>query len=174
MDKRPLAVDYERLDVSKIMDQIKRSVAAEAGPEKTPGAGAGAPPAPESPPGPAAPISRSRTRRLLLRFMSPLRPLIKLLILPVYEEHRQTVEILDQTNRRLDRLYKIVEEEHGAVLNELREYTKLLHHLSHNLVVEMTKLKLEVEALRTRILVLEKDFESLGRRERALEQELSK
>ncbi|MEW5901362.1 MAG: hypothetical protein AB1715_07885 [Acidobacteriota bacterium] len=172
---KPILIDYDRIDVSQIMDQIKRRISEEARSEKA-AASARAFPAPDAGAerGPGTPLSRGRMRRFLLKVMSPFRPLIKLLILPVYEEHREAVEILDSTNRRLDRLYQITQDEQGAVINQLREYTKLLHHLSHNLVVEITKLKIEVETLRTRVLVLEKDFESLGKREKALEQEFLK
>jgi hypothetical protein len=91
--------------------------------------------------------------------MSPLSPLIKLLILPVYEEHRQMVMILDQANKRLDKE---------------QEYIKLIHNLCHNLVVELTKLKIEVDLLKTKVQIMEKDFEFLGKRERALEKEVFK
>ncbi|MBN2409224.1 MAG: hypothetical protein JXE07_05755 [Candidatus Aminicenantes bacterium] len=166
MSPKKIEIDYDHIDVTGIMDQIKRKAAAEAGgisgpssPERTP------PPAPEPEAGPG------RARRLLLRLMSPLRPLIKLLILPVAEEHRQSLLLLDRANRRIDRL------EHDRdrafeQLDRLREYTKLLHHLCHNLVVEMSKLKIEEETLKTKTRILEKDFEFLGKREKALEKEI--
>lgn len=65
---------------------------------------------------------------------------------------------------RLDRL--------GEVLDVSIENVKLLHNLSHNLVVELTKLKIEHETLRSKARVLEKDFEALTRRERGLEERL--
>lgn len=49
---------------------------------------------------------------------------------------------------------------------------KLLHTLAHNTVVELTKLKIEHETLKNKIRVMEKDFETLGRRERALEKKV--
>jgi hypothetical protein len=110
---------------------------------------------------------------MLLRLMSPFKPLMKLLILPIAEENRRSVLILDHANRRLDRL------EHDRHLlterlNRMQEYTKLLHHLCHNLVVEMSKLKIEEETLKTKTRILEKDFDNLGKREKALEQEVLK
>jgi len=65
---------------------------------------------------------------------------------------------------RLDRL--------GTVLDVSLENVKLLHNLSHNLVVELTKLKIEHETLRNKARILEKDFETLTRRERSLEERL--
>ena len=174
--KKPdIEIDYDHLDVARIMDEIKARVAGESGresaaaaaPAPVPGfdleSGAGRPPAP------------GRARGLALKLMSPFRPLIKLLILPVYDEFQQTVGILHNTNIRLDRLYEATDRDrHNAVvrLDRLREYTKLLHSLSHNLVVELTKLKIENDTLKTRLEIMEKDFDFLGKRERALEREV--
>lgn len=168
MDPNKIEIDYDRIDVARIMDEIKAKTAAES---------AGAPDAAghepaglsshESPPGPG------RMRAVLLRLMSPLRPLIKLLILPVDEEYRRTFLVLDHANRRIDRLEKDRDRMSGE-LDRLREYIKLLHHLGHNLVVELSKLKIEEETLKTKTRVMEKDFEFLGKREKALEKEMFK
>ncbi len=168
MDPKKIEIDYNRIDVAGIMDQIKKEVAAEAGDMPRP---------PEDPrasiPNLDPEAGQGRARRILLRLMSPLKPLIKLIILPVAEEHRQSVLLLDQANRRIDRLES---DRDRAVerLNRLREYTKLLHHLCHNLVVEMSKLKIEEETLKTKTRIIEKDFEFLGKREKALEKEIFK
>jgi hypothetical protein len=165
MDRKKLEIDYDRIDVARIMDQIKDKTAAET--SDAPDAASGdAPPIPDL----DLTAGQGRARRLLLKLMSPLRPLIKLLILPVDEEHRRTVLALDHANRRLDRL----EKDRTERLNRLQEYTKLLHHLCHNLVIEMSKLKIEQETLKTKTRVMEKDFDFLGKREKALEKELFK
>lgn len=57
-------------------------------------------------------------------------------------------------------------------MNAAADNTKLLHTLAHNTVVELTKLKIEHETLKNKIRVMEKDFEILGRRERALEKKV--
>lgn len=164
MERGKISIDYDRVDVARIMDQIKEQTAAEAVAE-SPAAGAG--------PAPGAGIDfaagQGRARRVLLKIMSPFSPLIKLFTLPVYEELRRTVLILDHTNRRLDEL-----EKERARLDRLQEYTKLLHHLCHNLVIELSKLKIEEETLKTKTRIMEKDFEFLGKRERALEKEVVK
>ena len=161
MDEEKIKIDYDHIDVDLIMDKIKRKVAAEASP---------APKENQVPlPQPDSLSMQERARGVLLRLMSPLKPLIKLLILPVAEEHRQTVLLLDQTNRRIDLLERDRER-----LARSQEYTKLLHQLYHNLVVEMSKLKIEEETLKTKVRILEKDFELLGKRERALEKEIFK
>ncbi len=51
----------------------------------------------------------------------------------------------------------------------MREYTQLIHNLSHNIVVELTKLKIEQENLKLKTRIMEKDFEFLGKREKTLE-----
>jgi hypothetical protein len=166
MDQEKIEIDYEHIDVGLIMEQIKKKVAVEA---------ADAPRLPEGDPAPVPDLEagQGRARRVLLRLMSPFKPLMKLLILPVAEEHRRTVLILDHANRRLDRLehdrHLLIER-----LNRLQEYTKLLHHLCHNLVVEMSKLKIEEETLKTKARIMEKDFDHLGKREKALEKEVFK
>ena len=168
MDQDKIEIDYDHIDVALIMDGIKSKVAAEAG-------GAARTSGDDSPLplGPDLEAGQGRARRFLLRLMSPFKPLIKLFILPVAEEHRRTVLILDHANRRIDRL------EHdrhltAERLNRLQEYTKLLHHLCHNLVVEMSKLKIEEETLKTKTRIMEKDFDYLGKREKALEKEVFK
>jgi hypothetical protein len=164
MDQEKIGVDYDHIDVAVIMDRIKKKVAVEAGDKS---------PVSENRPAsfpdldPAA--GQGRARQILLKLMSPLKPLIKLLILPVAEENRRTVLILDHANRRIDWLERNI-----GRLDRLEEYTKLLHHLCHNLVVEMSKLKIEEETLRTKTRVMEKDFDFLEKREKALEKEVFK
>ena len=54
------------------------------------------------------------------------------------------------------------------------EYTKLLHSLSHNMVVELSKLKIEEEDIKVKARILDKDFEFLLSKERALEERVMK
>jgi hypothetical protein len=164
MDPEKIEIDYDHINVASIMEQIKKKVAVESGDGRRTSDDELA-----SPPDIDPVAGQGRTRRILLKLMSPLKPLIKLLVLPIAEEHRRTVLILDHTNRRLDRL-----EQNFDRLNRLEEYTRLLHHLCHNIVVEMSKLKIEEETLKTKTRIMEKDFDSLGKRERALEKEVFK
>jgi hypothetical protein len=168
MDPKKIEIDYDRIDVAGIMDQIKQKMTAES--RSAPDSSRMQTP-PEA--GGEFPAGPGRMRGILLRLMSPLRPFIKLLILPVDEEYRRTFLVLDHANRRIDRLEKDRDQARGE-LDRLREYTKLLHHLCHNLVVELSKLKIEEETLKTKSRVMEKDFEFLGRREKALEKEIFK
>jgi hypothetical protein len=164
MEKEKIAIDYERIDVAQIMEQIKEKAAAEGGGE-LPLYGTGAAPAA----GIDFAAGQGKGRRVLLKIMSPFAPLIKLFTLPVHEELRRAVLILDHANRRIDGLEKERER-----IDRLQEYTKLLHHLCHNLVVELSKLKIEEEMLKSKARILEKDFEFLGKREKALEKEIDK
>ena len=72
----------------------------------------------------------------------------------------------DSANQRLDKAF------HD--LGRTMEYTKLLHSLSHNLVVEMSKLKIEEEGHKVKTRILEKDFENLRNKEQALEHKVFK
>jgi len=197
-----IKIDYENIDVTNIMAQIKEKVAAmpKRPPEEIlPPQDFASPlvPPPDMPPETEG--GRSKLKGILLKIMRPFAPLIKLLILPVHHELTETIRKLDITNRKLDYwtekldrdLYRVNEtlnarvEEVDSTINKrldlaydeigrIKEYTKLLHSLSHNLVVEMTKLKVEEEALKVKARILEKDFEFLGERERALEDQVFK
>ena len=158
-------IDYEAVDVEAIMDQVRQKAARRAGQD-------GEAEAESAEPGPAAPLAaaaeplglKKKIKMKVQRFLTPFFPLQRLLAFPVHEDLMQTVSHLHQTNLRLDRLQAKVHER-----DLTQEYVKLLHILCHNLVAELTKLRVEHEALKLKAQVLEKDFEHLGRRERALE-----
>jgi hypothetical protein len=166
--ERKIRIDYENIDVADIMDQIKRKVAQrpkrtrhEFSRENFLAKKSHAALEPQEASG-----AKAKMKRLLLKLSRPFAPLIKVLIFPVYTQFRETVLILDQTNRRLDEV--------DQRLKKAMEYTRILHSLAHNMVVELTKLKIEEENLKQKTRILEKDFEFLGKRERALEKQLIK
>ncbi|HDJ24060.1 MAG TPA: hypothetical protein ENF17_09240 [Candidatus Aminicenantes bacterium] len=198
-EEMEIKIDYENIDVEEIMNQIKRKIASRPAQEieqqeeetrndyrET------IPPPLTSPPGGL----RSKMRRILLKLMRPFAPLIKLMILPVDEELRETVENLDYANRRLDELTERLHQEANRIgrleskidlnhqlvnerlelafkdLGRAKEYTKLLHQLTHNLVVEMTKLKIEKDHLKIQSRILEKDLAFLNRREKEVEKKV--
>jgi hypothetical protein len=141
---------------------------------------------------------RFKIKTLLLKIMKPFSPLIRLLVLPVAHELSETVRALDLTNKKLDHVSEKLNKEADKLedtmyrlerldttankridlafddIGRIKEYTKLLHSLSHNVVVEMTKLKIEEENLKIKARILEKDFEFLGLREKALEDQVLK
>lgn len=118
-------------------------------------------------------------KTLLLKLTKPFSPVVKFLILPVYQELRETVITLDKTNKRLDQMGQTVNDidTHSLTTSQkldqdmpfLKEYTRLLYNLAHNTVIEMTKLKIEEENIKIRLRILEKDFENLKSRGKALE-----
>ncbi len=193
LESKDIRIDYDNLDVSDIMDQIKKKIDARPKDES-------ASPASDKNMQSESPLdlpefensgpSLSKAKRVLLKLMRPFSPIIKFLVLPVHQELRETIHILDGTNKRLDSLNDFLDgslDEVRTNLNQFnsetnlrvdlafedltraKEYAKLLHNLSHNIVVEMTKLKIEEENLKIRIRILEKDFEHLKNREKALE-----
>jgi len=82
-------------------------------------------------------------------------------------------ERMDRGELRLDRLEGILGERLKD-LDKSMEYIRLLHNLDHNLVVELTKLKVEADTLKSKVRILEKDQELTQRRERALEEQALK
>jgi len=167
-------IDYEHLDVAQIMSQIKKIAAekprrvileepspAEIKPELSFGLFPAIPPATLS--------FKQKIRIKIAKLMKPFFPLIRLLALPIHEELTRTIEHLHETNQRVDYLFERLAERDVS-----KDYIKLLHNLSHNLVVELTKLKIEEETLKSKTRILEKDLESLTKREKALEKKVFK
>lgn len=201
-EEKDIQIDYEHIDVADIMDQIKKRIASRPKRESelplvesnyVPYA---MPPPEPSPEGQGAKL---KMKALLLKIMKPISPLIRLLVLPVSHELAETVRTLDLANKKLDYLteklhhdlFQLNESLNSRIevvdkavnkrldlafddIGRIKEYTKLLHSLSHNVVVEMTKLKIEEENLKIKARILEKDFEFLGRREKALEDQVLK
>jgi hypothetical protein len=59
--------------------------------------------------------------------------------------------------------------------NELnKHYIQLLHNSTHNLIMELTKLKIEEETLKTRVKTLEDRLEFIEKRQRFIEKNVEK
>lgn len=195
MSDGDIEIDYENIDVENIMIQLQEKIKAiPADPlEKESNKENEAQQADSPDTSSEFPPEMSRVKKILLKIMTPFSPLIKFLVLPVHQQVLDTDWKLHQTNTRLDRLDVSVSEELlrlSQALGKLEkrldalekktdgiydrlgrrmEYTKILHSLVHNLVVELTKLKIEEESLAVKARILEKDFEFLKRKEKALE-----
>ena len=82
----PIQVDYDHLDVSNIMDQIKAQIAErpKASPQELqqqPREGRSVEPQPQPPPEPEGPAGpRSRAKRIMLKVMKPFAPVIKFIL----------------------------------------------------------------------------------------------
>jgi hypothetical protein len=169
-----IKIDYENIDVEDIMEQVKKKIASQ--PMHT-SPHTPAPPEHDNPPG-----KKEKIKNVLMKIFKPISPLIKFLVFPVHQELKDTIRNVYTTNQRIDSLETKIHEEFSEIhqelraiilkleeLNRVREYTQLLHNLSHNTVVELTKLKIEQENLKLKTRIMEKDFEFLGKREKTLE-----
>jgi len=181
-----IAIDYEHVDVAALMAQIEKAAA----PAPEPGASA-APPAPPSPPAepgpPAAPPpppaepapapGPGGLQGRVTRLLQPFFPIMRLIGLPLHQEIRETQASLHATNMRIDRDVTRIDvrlDEARRDLNKTHEYVKLLHNLSHNLIMVATSQKIEIDMLKSKVRVLEKDLEYLEKRKRALEEKALK
>jgi hypothetical protein len=139
----PIRIDHDNVDVADIMGQIKRRIA------QRPQAPAGAPAATGEGSSGAVPAAtgggKGLAKRILRRLARPFLPFVR------HQLHRFIVRVNPEVYMRI------------------QENTKLLHVMVHNLVIELTKLRIEHEALKSKMRIMEKDFEMLGKRERALE-----
>ena len=179
-------IDYDRIDVADIMTQVKMKVAERPPVPEAPAAGPALPPtAPETPAAAPAVLPPVRGWKGLLkktaRFL--VRPYLPFLI-PLYEwfKFRLNYEVnvrIDETATRLGKTREEIviriettREEIATRLGTTRETVKLLHNLGHNLVLELTKLKVEEEALKSKVRVLEKELETLGKREKTIEKKV--
>jgi len=200
-------IDYNRLDVTEIMAQVKRiaaSAPADLLREETPETPPEPRPAPPAPSAPPPPGRKDRLKLKIHRLMAPFFPLIRLGGLPLHEDIQAAVLQIDAANRRLDELAesqnrrfdeltgrfdrRLDEQASGfqvrldaltdrvdfrlVDLDRSMEYIKLLHNLDHNLVVETTKLRIEFEALKSKVRILEKELDAQSHREKALEKRL--
>lgn len=201
-----IEIDYDKLDVAAIMDQVKRAAAlapveqAEPQGEEPPAVSAEPPaPAPAVPP-PSKPGLKEILKLKLSRAIRPFAPAIRILGLPLHEEiqatwteingvsrrldelserqDRRVEEMQERINRRFDDLWAEFDRFRDRIdvrlvdLDQSMEYVKLLHTLDHNLVVELTKLRIEFEGLKSKARILEKDLDAQLQREKALEKRL--
>lgn len=181
-EKSPIRIDYDNVDVADIMDQIKRRIAER--PQAPAEAPAAAPEGPSAvaPPAPVEVKRRlvERVIRLLARPFLPFywRLLDRFIVRANMGVNIRIDELNDKLSSRIDQVHGRVDEVYGRMddvaggFTMARENTKLLHTLVHNLVVELTKLRIEHETLKSKMRVMEKDFEVLGKREKALEKKV--
>jgi hypothetical protein len=177
-----IRVDYDKVDVADLMAQIEKAAAAAPAPE--PGESASPPAPPSSPldpgpaavppapaPAPAGPKAGLQDRAA--RLLSPFFPILRLIGLPQHQEIRATQASLHATNVRIDRDVTAIGlrlDEMQRDLNRTHEYVKLLHNLSHNLIMVVSSQRIEIDMLKSKVRIMEKDLEYLRARERALEE----
>jgi hypothetical protein len=156
MDKT-VSYDPENIDVADIMAQIKRRIAER--PPAPPGTPVSPGPGPATSPVAAGPGGwKGLVKKTLFFLVGPYRPFLSRLF------DRFVFKATLGVNVRIDEV--------STRLGTTMENTKLLHNLSHNLVLELTKLRVETDALKSKMRVMEKDFETLSKRERVLEKQV--
>lgn len=151
---KKIKIDYKNVSSADIMKQIKEEISKQ---NRSPQSAALAVDEKEK-----GKDMKSFIKTTLFKLARPFRPVIKAFI------HDSFQDLITETHERLRRL----EQEEGD--ERKKEYIKLLYGLSHNIVVELTKLKIEVEDLRVKLSILEKEFENFKKRERALEKRVFK
>lgn len=154
-----LKIDFENIDAAALNERI-RALAAK-GTDPGPAAPAPASPGPAAPPAPAL---KAKMKGRLRRLLAPFFPALRILSLPVQEDLAEATRILHATNVRVDEM--------APALSRSIEYLRIMHVLNHNLVIELTKLRIEHDALKNRVRLLEKDLEFLTRRERVVERQV--
>ena len=186
---KEIKIDYENIDVEDIMEQVKNKIASLPKDSEPELAVQSMPPSSQTsspPPLDGLPGKKEKIKNVLLKIFKPISPLIKFLVLPVHQELKDTIQNVHTTNQRIDFLETRIDGDFNTIrqklddvdqatisrleeLDRIREYTQLLHNLTHNMVVELTKLKIEQENLKLKTRIMEKDFEFLGKREKTLE-----
>jgi len=107
-------------------------------------------------------------KKVLGVFRRLLMPIMRFMLRPFRTDLQNLVVELHNTNRQdLHHLKSLV-----PVVQQSKEYVKLLHNTINNMIVEASKLKIEEELLKTKIKVLEDKAAFLEERQRAVEKKL--
>ena len=115
---------------------------------------------------------RGLIKKILLKTRKIFFPLVRFMVRPLYNELKQFS--VDRFNENAYKLFRDLEDTqyYKQISVQSKEYIKLLHNGFNNLVVEMSKLKIDHELLKTKIKVLEDKMEFLENRERAIEKRI--
>jgi len=95
-------------------------------------------------------------------------PLVRFMTRPLYNELKQFTT--DRYNANAYELYLL--EDYKRLVDESKEYIKLMHNTTNNLIVEISKLKIDQEMMKTKMKVLEDKIEFVENRERAIEKKM--
>jgi hypothetical protein len=102
-----------------------------------------------------------KTRSLFL-------PLIRFMIRPFTNELRDLIVNLHNQNKQMTAKIPPME----PIVLQSKEYIIHLHNCLNNMIVELTKLKIEEEMLKTKLKILEDKIDFIEKRERAIEKKL--
>jgi len=113
-------------------------------------------------------VEGGKVKKLLGLFRRILMPLQRFMLRPFRTDLHNLIVELHNTNRRdVHQLKTLI-----PVVQQSKEYVKLLHNTINNMIVEASKLKIEEELLKTKIKVLEDKAAFLEERQRAVEKKL--
>jgi len=108
------------------------------------------------------------TKKVLGLLRRLLMPLLRFMLRPFRTDLQNLIVELHNTNSRdIHHLKTLI-----PVVQQSKEYVKLLHNTINNMIVEASKLKIEEELLKTKIKVLEDKVSFLEARQRAIEKKL--
>lgn len=122
---------------------------------------------------------RGLIKKFLVKFRKLTFPFVRFMTRPIYNELKQLT--LDGFNHNAHDIHnsqyeiecvppEILFNRH--IIFQCKDYIKLLHNATNNLIVELSKAKIEQELLKTKIKVLEDKVEFLENRERAIEKKV--
>ncbi|MCK4762272.1 MAG: hypothetical protein KAW12_08755 [Candidatus Aminicenantes bacterium] len=113
-------------------------------------------------------IETGLAKKILGKIRKLLAPLTRFMIRPYLSEMKNLTALLHNQNKEdIHNLKQTV-----PITFQSKEYIKLLHNTINNTIVELSKLKIDHDLLKTRIKVLEDKIEFLENRERAIEKKI--
>lgn len=113
-------------------------------------------------------IEAGAIKKIMARIRQILSPLTRFMLRPhVTEMKNLTVQLHNDNKQEVYNLKKLV-----PITLQGKEYIKLLHNALNNMIVELSKLKIDHDLLKTKIKILEDKIEFLENRERAIEKKI--
>jgi hypothetical protein len=110
-------------------------------------------------------IETGTAKKIMAKIRKILAPLTRFMIRPYITELKNLTAKLHNDNK--EDVYNL--KQTVPITLQSKEYIKLLHNSVNNMIVELSKLKIDQDLLKTKIKVLEDKIEFLENRERAIE-----
>lgn len=113
-------------------------------------------------------IEAGAAKKVLGKIRKLLAPLTRFMIRPYMTELKNlTAKLHNENKEDVHNLKQMV-----PIILQSKEYIKLLHNTINNMIVEISKLKIDQDLLKTKIKVLEDKIEFIENRERAIEKKI--
>lgn len=113
-------------------------------------------------------IEAGAAKKIMAKIRKILAPLTRFMIRPYITELKNLTAKLHNENK--EDVYNL--KQMVPITLQSKEYIKLLHNSVNNMIVELSKLKIDQDLLKTKIKVLEDKIEFLENRERAIEKKV--